>query len=524
MGFFSRLLSGKKEEETLGDLTTEEALEGGSELAPEADDGQGEKPAQDELPIKDEPQIELLIEPNVERKTVPEGEPEPEVEPEFAAEAKSLAPSEPAAITKLAKPAAAWQDDFILALRQTEPTPGHWAATLMQGLGEEGNAEEGNIDGEGSAEPLFWRRLELLLQSLNLPIEQTALFQKDLADWLQRTDYKWSGTFSSLDDLRDEVQYRLVLTLGLENEAEEKQRFWNKLWRGLTAARQRLTGGLKDLFSGSGELDAAFYESLEEALIASDVGFEASVALVERVRTAAKKQGLKTRPEAKDLLFAEIAAVFNFPPRIQAANRPEVVLMVGVNGAGKTTTIAKLACREHLAGRKVLVVGADTFRAAAIEQLEVWAGRIGADFYAKEQGADPAAVAYEAMSLALAENYDVVFIDTAGRLQTKTGLMEELGKINRVLGKRHEGAPHRVILVLDATTGQNALSQAKLFSESSQVNEIIISKLDGTAKAGVAVGVAIQFGIPITFIGLGEKMEDLRPFDGEAFAKALLEE
>ena len=511
MGFFSRLL-GTKKEETPKELAAEEALEGGSELAPEL------------APEADATQGELELAAEVELETKPTSAAQPELaDPSEPADSVQTANSAPVNFTPPKNPPDnAWQDSFILALRQTEPTPGHWAATLVEGLACEGG--EGGEGREGSPEPLFWQRLELLLQSLNLPAAAAALFQKDLAEWLQSIDYKWSGSASAIADLRDEVQYRLVLTLGLENEAEEKQRFWSKLWQGLAAARQRLTGGLKDLFSSNGELDSAFYESLEEALIASDVGFEAAVALVERVRTAAKKQGVKTRAEAKDLLFAEIADVFNFPPRIEAANRPQVVLMVGVNGAGKTTTIAKLACREHLAGRKVLVVGADTFRAAAIEQLEVWARRIGADFYAKEQGADPAAVAYEAMSLALAEKYDVVFIDTAGRLQTKTGLMEELGKINRVLAKRHAGAPHRVILVLDATTGQNALSQARLFSESSQVNEIIISKLDGTAKAGVAVGVAMQFGIPITFIGLGEKMEDLRPFNGEAFAKALLDE
>lgn len=557
MGFFSRLLGAKKEEGAPKELASEAALEGNSELAPESEvatEPEASAEPESELESKAGAAPELAAEPELE--TGPEPAPDgPELpdSPELP-DAPALldspdGPNSPDVAEVVGTPdnvkpassaASAWQDSFILALRQTEPTPGHWAATLVEGLGAKREADPeaaaGAAGEAGGAESLFWQRLELLLQSLNLPAEQAALFQKDLADWLRSIDYKWPEDISSLDgvnshgdlksleDLRDEVQYRLVLTLGLENEAEEKQRFWSKLWQGLAAARQRLTGGLKELFSSGGELDAAFYESLEEALIASDVGFEASVALVERVRAAAKKQGLKTRAEAKDLLFAEIAAVFNFPPRIQAANRPEVVLMVGVNGAGKTTTIAKLACREHLAGRKVLVVGADTFRAAAIEQLEVWAKRIGADFYAKEQGSDPAAVAYEAMSLALAENYDVVFIDTAGRLQTKTGLMEELGKINRVLGKRHQGAPHRVILVLDATTGQNALSQAKLFSESSQVNEIIISKLDGTAKAGVAVGVAMQFGIPITFIGLGEKMEDLRPFDGEAFAKALLEE
>ena len=398
-------------------------------------------------------------------------------------------------------------DEFILKLRAAKPTPGAWLEVVLQGITE--------------ADSRFWQRLEFLFVSLNTPAEKAEVFIAELRQWLESMNY------TRVDEFGSELQYRLALALGMENEAEEKQRFWSKLWQGLARTRELISGGLRELFASSGELDNAFWESLEEVLITSDVGYEASMGLVERIRNAAKKSGAKTRLEAKELLQAELEQVLSFPPRIEAVNPPEVVLMVGVNGAGKTTTIAKLAYREHLAGRKVLVAAGDTFRAAAVEQLEVWAKRVGAGFYAKapgkDGGADPAAVAYEAVGVALAENYDVVFIDTAGRLQTKVDLMEELSKISRVLAKRHPGAPHRCILVLDGTTGQNALSQTKLFSESSKVTEIIISKLDGTAKAGVAVGVAMQYKIPITFIGLGEKMEDLRPFDGAAFAKALLE-
>jgi len=189
---------------------------------------------------------------------------------------------------------------------------------------------------------------------------------------------------------------------------------------------------------------------------------------------------------------------------------------------GKTTTIAKLAHRDVMRGKKVLIAAGDTFRAAAIEQMQIWAERVGASFYTKGEGSDPAAVAFEAMDRALVEGVDVLYLDTAGRLHTKTNLMEELKKIRRVLGKKHPGAPHRSVLVLDATTGQNALSQTKLFNEAAGVDEIILTKLDGTAKGGVVVGIALSFGIPITYIGLGEKMEDLRPFDGQNFARALL--
>jgi fused signal recognition particle receptor len=196
--------------------------------------------------------------------------------------------------------------------------------------------------------------------------------------------------------------------------------------------------------------------------------------------------------------------------------------MLGVNGVGKTTTIAKLAHRAQMQGRKVLIAAGDTFRAAAIEQLEIWAKRVGSGFYAKKAGADPAAVAFEALDKAVRENYDLLFVDTAGRLHTKSNLMEELKKIKRVLDKKHPGAPHRIILVVDATTGQNAVSQTKLFNEHIGVDEIVLTKLDGTAKGGVVLSIAIEQGMPITFIGLGEKMEDLRPFEGRFFAQALL--
>jgi fused signal recognition particle receptor len=196
--------------------------------------------------------------------------------------------------------------------------------------------------------------------------------------------------------------------------------------------------------------------------------------------------------------------------------------MVGVNGVGKTTTIAKLAHRAQMQGRSVLIAAGDTFRAAAIEQLQIWAERVGAGFYAKQAKSDPAAVAYEALERALQEGYDLLIVDTAGRLHTKVDLMDELKKVKRVLNKKHPGAPHTIFLVVDATTGQNAISQTKLFHEGVGVDEIVLTKLDGTAKGGVVLSIAIEHGLPITFVGLGEKMEDLRPFSGDDFARALL--
>jgi fused signal recognition particle receptor len=261
---------------------------------------------------------------------------------------------------------------------------------------------------------------------------------------------------------------------------------------------------------------------MEELFILADVGYDTATELIERLRERARKDGVARVSALRLLLRAELGDSFRAQRRIAALSLPEVVLVIGVNGAGKTTTIAKLAHRARMQGKRALIAAADTFRAAAVEQLGIWAQRAEADFYAKAQGADPAAVAFEALDKALADGVDVLFVDTAGRLQTKVDLMEELAKIRRVLAKKHPGAPHRSILVIDATSGQNALSQTKLFKEAAGADEIILSKLDGTAKGGIAIAVAMNFGLPITYVGLGEKLEDLRPFHGEDFADALL--
>ncbi len=328
--------------------------------------------------------------------------------------------------------------------------------------------------------------------------------------------------YSHVDEFRSELQYRLALALDLEDEEDERNRLMLKLRDGLARTREQLSRGLDNLFSSHGQLDQHFWDELEELFIMADLGYETSIKMVERLRERAAKEKITDPQAARGLLRLELEEIFRLPPGIRAVNKPEVVLMIGVNGVGKTTTIAKLAYREKLLGKKVLIAAADTFRAAAVEQLGVWADRVGARFHAREPGADPASVAWEAMDIALRENFDIVFIDTAGRLQTKVNLMEELSKIRQVIGKKHPGAPHRNILVLDATTGQNALSQAKLFKDAAGVNELILTKLDGTAKGGVAIAVAMQEKLPITFVGLGEKMEDLRPFNGDDFARALV--
>ena len=396
------------------------------------------------------------------------------------------------------------EQQMILALRAAEPRLSSWLAIVLEGVEEAGD--------------LLFSRLRFLLRSLEAPDDEVERFVADFRAWLEDMEYTY------LEEFRSELQYRLALALELEDEEDERSRLLIKISQGLSKTREHLSRKLDALLASHGELDDSFYDHLEEVFITADMGYEASLSLVARLKERARVQNVRQASEIKRLLKEELEEVFRIPAHITAYTAPEVVLMVGVNGVGKTTTIGKLAHRARLQGRKVMICAADTFRAAAIEQLQVWAERAGALFYAKKQGSDPAAVAYEAMDRAVSEGVDLLFVDTAGRLQTKTNLMEELSKIRNVLGKKHPGSPHRTVLVIDATTGQNALSQVKLFKESSGVDELILTKLDGTAKGGFAIALALQFHLPISFIGLGEKLEDLRPFSGDDFADALIEE
>ncbi|WP_374288519.1 signal recognition particle-docking protein FtsY [Desulfovibrio desulfuricans] len=391
---------------------------------------------------------------------------------------------------------------LTLRLREAEPRLSVWLGIVLEDVDEAGD--------------LLWRRLSFLLRALDAPEAEAQNFVRDFQGWLARMDYR------QVEEFRSELQYRLALALDMEDEEDERNRLFLKISQGLSRTREQFAKGLDALFAGHGELNDAFWEELEELFIMADLGYEPSIELVERLKERARKEKVTQSVKVRELLMAEVEEIFRAPRRIAAVNPPEVVLMIGVNGVGKTTTIAKLAHRDRMQGKKVMIAAADTFRAAAIEQLQVWAERVGALFHARAAGSDPAAVAYEAMDRALQEGVDVLYVDTAGRLQTKVNLMEELGKIRQVLGKKHAGAPHRTILVIDATTGQNALSQTKLFKEAAGIDELIITKLDGTAKGGVAIAVAMQHHLPITYVGLGEKMEDLRPFSGEDYARALL--
>ena len=293
----------------------------------------------------------------------------------------------------------------------------------------------------------------------------------------------------------------------------------NGLRTRLKKSRNFLSEGIARIVRGQDT--AGILEEIGELLVGADIGVKTATHIVERVTSA----GI-TIDEAsvRDAIRKEIIEILRFDtaPVVSDTVTPHVVMVVGVNGTGKTTTIAKLAHRERQAGKKVLLAASDTFRAAAIEQLEIWAKRVDADIVKHKPGADAASVAYDACAAAKARGMDMVIIDTAGRLQTKKNLMEEVSKIGCVTGKLIDGAPHEVLLVLDATTGQNAFSQARAFSEACGVTGIIIAKLDGTAKGGIAVAIAKEFGIPIRYIGTGESPDDLELFEPEIFATALL--
>jgi fused signal recognition particle receptor len=303
-------------------------------------------------------------------------------------------------------------------------------------------------------------------------------------------------------------------------EPEGKKGFFNKLRKGLAKTREILTTDIEDLFSGRRKIDDELLEELEALLIAADMGVETTMALMDRI--TAKSKHLTTADELKNALKQEILELIeSYPAPSEKIFKPHVILVVGVNGVGKTTTIGKVAARYRTLGKKVLICAADTFRAAAIEQLSIWAERSGADIVKHKNRADPAAVAYDGIEAAISRNMDLVLIDTAGRLHTKVNLMEELKKIKRTIGKKLPGAPHEVLLILDATTGQNAISQTKLFDDTVGVTGIALAKLDGTAKGGIVVSICNSLKLPIRYIGVGEQIEDLQDFDPKAFVEAL---
>ena len=300
--------------------------------------------------------------------------------------------------------------------------------------------------------------------------------------------------------------------------------FFDKIKQGLAKTRAALNNTLGGVFSGFSQLDEDFYEELEESLILADLGVETAVKAAELLRKAVKEQHLKTPEEAKAALKQILVEMLNVgDTALNLQTKPSVVLVIGVNGVGKTTTIGKLASQLTKEGKQVLLVAGDTFRAAAADQLEIWAGRSGAAIVRQHEGADPASVVYDGIQSAKAKGADVILVDTAGRLHNKQNLMNELNKISRIVERELPDSSREVLLVLDGTTGQNGLVQAKQFKEIAGVTCVALTKLDGTAKGGIVIAVADALQLPVKYIGVGEQAEDLMPFDAESFVSALLD-
>ena len=301
--------------------------------------------------------------------------------------------------------------------------------------------------------------------------------------------------------------------------------FFDKLKKGLTKTRETITEKIEKLVIGYADIDDDLLDELEEILIMADVGVNTTDNLMEAVRKGIKKKEINSPEDLKPFLAKKISELLTKDSDTTkiAKEGPTVILVIGVNGVGKTTTIGKLSNYYREQGKTVMLAAADTFRAAAIDQLEIWGERTNAKVIRHEENSDPAAVAFDAVKAAVARNVDILLIDTAGRLQTKSNLMEELKKINRVIQREIPDAPHETLLVLDATTGQNAISQAKLFTEAAPISGVVLTKLDGTAKGGVVIGIKAELSMPGKWIGVGEGVDDLRPFVAEDFAKALFE-
>ena len=304
----------------------------------------------------------------------------------------------------------------------------------------------------------------------------------------------------------------------------EKKGFFSKLKEGLTKTRDSFVSGVDSIFSGFSEIDDDFYEELEEVLIMADIGVNTTEKIIEDLRQKVKEQRIKEISVCRQLLIDTIKEQMRVDEHAyDFADQTSVVLLIGVNGVGKTTSVGKLAGQFRDRGKKVVLAAADTFRAAAIEQLTEWANRAGVDIISGQEGGDPAAVVYDAVNAAKARKADVLICDTAGRLHNKKNLMEELGKINRIIEREYPEARRETLVVLDGTTGQNALVQAKQFNEVTDITGIVLTKLDGTAKGGIAIAIQSEMHLPVKYIGIGEKIDDLQKFDADSFVDALFE-
>lgn len=320
-------------------------------------------------------------------------------------------------------------------------------------------------------------------------------------------------------DTEDEPEFKAEA-----EEEEEKVSFFSKLKEGLFKTRKNITDKINDVLSNFRSVDEELFEELEEILITSDVGVATTMKILTNVRKRVKEENVKEPAAVKELLKQEILGIMGGSGEKVGEKSPEVILVIGVNGVGKTTSIGKIASRLKKSGKKVIIAAADTFRAAAIDQLEVWGKRSGAEVVKHQEGADPAAVIFDAINSAKSKKADVLICDTAGRLHNKKNLMEELRKISRVIEREFPEAYRETLLVLDATTGQNAISQAKLFKEVAEISGLILTKLDGTAKGGIVIAIKSELDIPVKLIGVGEKVNDLQDFNAEEFVNALFAE
>jgi fused signal recognition particle receptor len=337
-----------------------------------------------------------------------------------------------------------------------------------------------------------------------MPVEKKGFF-RGLVD-------KFAGAGVSADEVKTDME---------DNVA--KPGFFERLKKGLSKTHETIIGRIDSLLLGKKQIDAATLEELEEILISSDLGVATTAELIAVLEQRLKRDELRDGETLKKALREEILSRLSreaTPLDVNSA-KPYVIMVIGVNGVGKTTTIGKLAGKFKAEGKEVLLVAGDTFRAAAAEQLEIWGARVGVDVVRHKEGADPSAVVFDGCKAGLARNKDVIFVDTAGRLHTKVNLMEELKKMRRIMGREIPGAPHETLLILDASTGQNALSQARLFKEVADVTGLAITKLDGTAKGGIVVAISSELKIPVRFIGVGEGIDDLRDFDSEQFVEAI---
>lgn len=307
----------------------------------------------------------------------------------------------------------------------------------------------------------------------------------------------------------------------MSDEVKEKKGFFKRLKEGLTKTRNNIADSFANLFKAT-EIDDDFYDNLEETLIMSDMGFETTERIIDDLKQKVKEMKLKEAEACKNLIINIIRDQMSVDDTAyDFENKKTVVFVIGVNGVGKTTSIGKLAAQYKSQGKKVLMAAADTFRAAAIDQLKTWSNRAGVDIIAQDEGADPAAVVYDAVAAAKARNTDILLIDTAGRLHNKKNLMDELGKMRRIISKEYPDANVESLIVLDGTTGQNALEQARQFSQVTEINGIIITKLDGTAKGGIAIAIQAELNVPVKYIGIGEKIDDLQKFDPSSYVTAL---